>query len=88
MKKKRIKKCARMAARFFIRYGCLPYGLAGGLMDTRVSDLVLFNKELGRYSPHALFLLLHGEPHEGYDEHGADDKHPGAGPIHSGGMFQ
>jgi hypothetical protein len=87
-RERRIKKVARMTAKFFNQYGRLPYGLTYALVDVRVSELIIFNLELGKWSREALNLLLHdGEIPEGYDASGPDDNHPGLTRT-DGTMFQ
>jgi hypothetical protein len=85
----RIKRCAKLAAEFHKRYGWLPYGLSTSLLDVRVEELLYFNKYLGKSNPAALQLLFRdGETHEGSDESGPSDNHPGQQQIYPGGMFQ
>jgi hypothetical protein len=86
-RERQIKKAAKRTARFFNMYGCLPRCLISGLASVRVSETILFNYELGKWSPLALKLLIHSdETFEASDE-SVSDLHPALEQIH-GGMFQ
>jgi hypothetical protein len=73
----RIKKCTRITAQFYNRFGHLPHGLINGLESVDISDLVLSQCEISRWSMAALFSILHGGCEDGYDASGPDNNHPG-----------